>query len=191
MRQIEILHLAIGALERLGINYVVVGSYASSAWGEPRMTIDVDIVIQLAASEVESLCNAFPEQDFYLSRAAALEAVQQRSQFNVIHPSTGHKIDFMVPGTGDWTSSQLARRRTIEFEPGIAGFVAAPEDVILGKLIYFREGNSEKHRRDIRGIIKVSGGQLDRDYLRRGVAQLGVDDAWKEIVSDDTDDSSR
>lgn len=191
MRQIEILHLAIGALERLGINYVVVGSYASSAWGEPRMTIDVDIVIQIAPSEVESLCNAFPEQDFYLSRAAALEAVQQRSQFNVIHPSTGHKIDFMVPGTGDWPSSQLARRRRIEFEPGISGFVAAPEDVILGKLIYFREGGSEKHRRDIRGIIKVSGGQLDRDYLRSGVAQLGVDDAWKEIVSEDTDDGSR
>lgn len=182
MRQIEFLGFTLDALERLGIPYAVVGSYASSAWGEPRMTRDIDVVVQLAADQVDSLCAAFPEQDFYVARTAAKEAVQRRSQFNVIHPASGNKIDFMIAGVGDWPSSQLARRRKIEFEPNISGYVATPEDVILGKLIYFRDGASDKHLRDIRGIIKVSGTQLDNGYLTRSAVQLGVDDILQTVL---------
>ncbi|MEX0614059.1 MAG: hypothetical protein WD738_17550 [Pirellulales bacterium] len=70
MRQIELLRFTIEVLERLGIPYAVVGSYASSAWGEPRMTRDIDIVIQLAANQIDPLCEAFPGDDFYVSRTA-------------------------------------------------------------------------------------------------------------------------
>lgn len=183
MRQIEFLNHALNALERLSIPYAVVGSYASTAWGEPRMTRDIDIVIQLTAVEVDSLCAAFPENDFYVSPIAAKEAVARRSQFNVLHPSSGNKIDFMIAGAGDWPTSQLARRKKFAFEPNVFGYVAAPEDVILGKLIYYREGESEKHLRDIRGVIKISGNQLDYEYLDRCADQLGVGSIWKRIVS--------
>jgi hypothetical protein len=184
MRQIEFLALAINALERLDIRYAVVGSYASTAWGEPRMTLDIDIVVEMAADQVQAFCIAFPEQDFYVSRTAAMEAVQHRSQFNLIHPASGNKIDFMIAGSGDWAQSQLSRRRKIEFEPTIAGYVAAPEDVILGKLIYYRDGASEKHLRDIRGILKVSRGSLDRQYIAQRAEQLGVSDAWAKLLSE-------
>jgi hypothetical protein len=183
MRQIEFLALAVNALERQGIQYAVVGSFASTAWGEPRMTRDLDIVVDLTAGQVDSFCDAFPEQDFYLSRAAVHEALQFRSQFNVIHPASGNKIDFMIPSADSWGRSQLSRRRRIEFEPTISGYVAAPEDVILGKLIYFREGGSEKHLRDIRGIIKVSGDDLDREYLSSCAAELGLADIWTNLAS--------
>jgi hypothetical protein len=184
VRQIELLQFTIDALDRLGIAYAVVGSYASGAWGEPRMTRDIDFVIRLAADQVDSLCAAFPDVSFYVSRSAAAEAVERRSQFNVIHPASGNKIDFMVLGTGDWPDSQLVRRTKVTFQPGATGYVAAPDDVILGKLIYYRDGGSEKHLRDIRGILKISGDFLDRDYLARSAVQLGVADIWHAILGE-------
>lgn len=184
MRQIEFLAHALSALERIGIPYAVVGAFASTAWGEPRMTRDIDIVVELTANQVDELCSEFPAQEFYVSRAAANEAAHRHGQFNVIHPASGNKIDFMVIGISEWSKAQLKRRQRIEFEPAISGYVAAPEDVVLGKLIYYREGKSEKHLRDIRGILKVSHDALDHDYLARCVAELGVGDEWELVANE-------
>jgi hypothetical protein len=184
MRQIDFLSHALSALERIGIRYAVVGSYASTAWGEPRMTRDIDIVVEIGASEVNALCDAFPDQDYYVSRAAANDAIRGRGQFNVIHPASGNKIDFMVAGDGDWFKAQLKRRERIEFSPAVFGYVAAPEDVVLGKLLYFREGRSEKHLRDIRGILKVTCKTFDYDYTRQRSIELGVKDEWDLLASE-------
>lgn len=181
MRQIELLRLAIDVLNRLEIRYAIVGSFASGAWGEPRMTRDIDIVIELTASKVNPLCAAFPEDSFYVSRAAIEEAVAHGSQFNVIHPASGNKIDFMIAG-GGWPASQLARRREFLFEDNTTAFIAAPEDVILGKLVYYRAGESEKHLRDITGILMVSGGQLDHEYIAQQTGPLGVSEIWDAIL---------
>ncbi len=184
MRQIEFLAHALRVLERLQIPYVVVGSYASTAWGEPRMTRDVDIVIALTEGQVDHLCDSFPDHEYYVSRAAANEAVRHGSQFNVIHPASGNKIDFLIAGQSEWVRRQLCRRRKTAFEPSVSGYVASPEDVIIGKLLYYRDGTSEKHVRDIRGILKVSGQDLDRDYIASSACQLGVHDLWTSIAAD-------
>ena len=184
MRQIEFLTQALRTLEQLQIPYAVVGSYASTAWGEPRMTRDVDIVIDLPARQVDDLCGSFSEQEYYVSRAAANDAVRHGGQFNVIHPASGNKIDFMVAGQSDWVRRQLRRRRRTEFAPSVSGYFASPEDVILGKLLYYRDGASEKHVRDIRGILKVSGQDLDSDYITSSARQLGVHDLWAAITAD-------
>src|SRR3972149_1008315 len=81
VRQIELLRFVFAALERLQIPYAVVGSFASGAWGEPRMTRDIDVVIRVKPSQVEQLCAAFPQDDFYVSRSAAEEAVRQHGPF--------------------------------------------------------------------------------------------------------------
>lgn len=182
MRQIELLRYVLNALERLEISYAVVGSFASGAWGEPRMTRDIDIVVRLTPSQVETLCTAFPADAFYVSVPAALEALRSHGQFNVIHPSSGNKIDFMVVGSSDWSTAQLARRQRVQFAPDTAGFIAAPEDVIVGKLVYYREGGSEKHLRDITGILSTRSDAVDRDYIAKFAAQLGVADIWQAIV---------
>jgi hypothetical protein len=188
VRQIEFLTLATQILERLGARYAVVGSYASSAWGEPRMTRDIDIVVELTVDQLNALCEAFPPRDFYVSRVAALEALNHHTQFNVIHPTSGNKIDFMMAGVGEWAKEQFDRRLFIEFEPTVSGYVAAPEDVILGKLIYYREGRSEKHLRDIRGILKVSKDNLDLQYIDRHAAKLGLNDIWESLSAERLDD---
>lgn len=165
------------------IPYVIVGSFASGAWGESRFTNDIDIVVELNSYQVDALCDAFPGDEFYVSRSAAEEAIQHRTQFNVIHPQSGNKIDFMIAGDTAWAKDQLHRGRSVALFPDVEVQFAAPEDVILGKLIYFREGGSQKHVRDIGGILRISGDDVDRNYVLHHATQLGVADVWQEILA--------
>lgn len=182
MEQTDLLKFAIGALQQLEISYALVGSFASGAWGESRFTQDIDIVVDLRSVQVGPLCAAFPEPDFYVSRTAAQEAVQQTGQFNVIHPASGNKIDFFIAGSTPWANAQLQRCKRVTLLPEVNGNIAAPEDVILGKLLYYQQGGSEKHVRDITGIMKISGHDVDWQYLEHFAEQLGVGELWRQIV---------
>jgi hypothetical protein len=99
-------------------------------------------------------------------------------QFNVIHPASGHKIDFMIAGNSDWSNAQLARCKRVQILPDLVAAIAAPEDVILGKLIYYRERGSDKHHRHIAGILRISGDTVDRDHIDRIAEEQGVVDTW-------------
>jgi hypothetical protein len=169
-------------LDSLGIPYAIVGSFASGAWGESRFTQDIDILVGLSSDKVRPLCQTFIQSDCYVSEAAANEALHYRGQFNVIHPASGNKIDFMIAAQNNWTTVQLERRRRVFLFPDREADVASPEDVILGKLLYYAEGGSEKHVRDIGGIIKISGDALDRPYVDRVAEQLGVTELWQAIL---------
>lgn len=182
MEQTDLLKYAVDALERLGIRYAIVGSFASGVWGESRFTQDVDVLIELSAEQVSELCKAFPHQDFYVSEAAANEACARQSQFNVIHPASGNKIDFMVADRSIWKSAQLERRKMVQMFPGVNAAVAAPEDVIIGKLVYYREGGSDKHLRDITGILEFSSALVDRSYVADVAQRLGVAEIWQAIL---------
>lgn len=183
--QTELLRYAVQNLERVRVRYAIVGSFASGVWGESRLTQDIDIVVDLKPSDVDSICAAFPDPEFYLSRPAAQEAVTRSGQFNVINPSSGNKIDFMVAGTTKWVLAQLDRSKQVPVFSDQSANVAAPEDVILGKLIYYREGGSEKHLRDIRGMLKFSGDTIDLEYMNTSSRHLGVRDMWEAILNAD------
>ena len=183
VEQPDLLKYAVQALERLGIPYALVGSFASSTWGESRFTQDIDLLIDLKPGQVESLCAAFPDENFYVSRVAAEDAVDRHGQFNVIHPASGNKIDFMIAGPASWVRAQFERCKTVTLSPGFKLDVAAPEDVILGKLIYYQEGRSEKHLRDITGILKMSGDMVDRSYVAKVATQLGVAEIWQSVLN--------
>lgn len=182
MEQTDLLKYAVETLERLGISYAIVGSFASGVWGESRFTQDIDILVRLPSQSVASLCAEFSAPDFYVSETAALEAAERHGQFNVIHPASGNKIDFMIAGRSDWTINQLARSIRIELFPGYHTNIAAPEDVIIGKLIYYREGGSDKHLRDIAGIMAISDSLIDRSYIEDSAIKLGVTDVWHAVL---------
>ncbi len=184
MEQDELLQYAIQVLERLEIRYALVGSFASGIWGETRHTQDIDFVVNLQPAHIEGLCQAFPAPDFYLSEAAAKEAVELRRPFNVIHPESANKIDFMVLPDVAWARAQIERRQQIELTQNCTGYVAAPEDVILGKLVYYREGGSEKHLRDIAGILRISEELVDREYLVEQAKQLKILDILQAIFEE-------
>jgi len=181
--QVELLLYAVRTFEQIKIPYALVGSFASGIWGETRFTQDIDFVIDLQHDQIEPLCAAFPADTFYVSRSAVEEAVLLRRPCNVIHPTSGNKIDLMVLGDTPWARAQIDRRRNVELSPNCIACVAAPEDVILGKLIYYHEGGSEKHLRDITGILKISGDSVDRDYIHRFVNQLDIADIWQAVLT--------
>lgn len=183
MTQIELLRFVLAVLERLQIPYAIVGSYATGVWGDARMTRDIDIVVQLGPTQAKELCDAFPNDEFYVSLSAAEQAVRDAGQFNVIHFRSSNKIDFMVLGNGGWAQAQLSRRRKVSFLPDCEGFVAAPEDVIIGKLIYYNDGGSEKHLRDIATILNQSADDVDRRYVDDFANRLGLSEIWRTAAA--------
>jgi hypothetical protein len=178
----ELLKQVISILEGKDITYMVVGSVATIGYGDYRLTADIDIVVALSTDQAGALCDSFPMPDFYVSREAAREAARMRRQFNVIHPASGFKIDFMMARSDPWGKSQLARRQRIQIMPGVPGYVAAPEDIIISKMRYYKEGGSEKHLRDIAGIMKASSGQVDRSYVAHWAEELGLKEIWDVIL---------
>jgi hypothetical protein len=181
--QSDLLKYAATKLHQLKIPYAIVGSFASSVWGESRLTQDIDIVVDLKPGHIPQICASFPAPEFYVSSTAAREAIENGTQFNVIHPTSGNKLDFMVSGKKAWVMAQLNRSRQLALFSGLDVSFAAPDDVILGKLIYYRDGGSEKHLRDINGILDISGTIVDPQYIERQAKQLGVDDLWEAILN--------
>lgn len=179
----ELLRVVTGILEGLGLRYLVTGSTATIFYGEPRFTNDIDIVLDLPSARVSELCAAFPPDDFYLSEESVRRAVAGGGQFNLIHPKSGLKVDLIVAADSPFNRSRFGRSRRLSPGPDFQASFASPEDVILKKMEYFREGHSDKHLRDITGVFKISGDQIDRVYLEDWVSRLGLEKVWQELLS--------
>jgi hypothetical protein len=158
------------------IPYRVVGSMATMAYGEPRFTNDIDIVAELTLSHVKTLFESFPPPDFYLSDVAVRQAIARHSQFNLVHPASGLKVDVIIAPNDDFARSEASRVRRITNEGEFSAWFCSPEDAILKKLVYYKlsGGVSDKHLRDIAGVMKVQGDKLDNDYLASWSNRLGV-----------------
>jgi len=153
------------------------------AYGESRFTQDIDIVAAFESQHVPGLIEAFPEPEYYVSESAIRDAIRTSFQFNVIHSSSGNKIDFILPRSGAWATTRMARRRPTRLLPDRDVMTAAPEDVILGKLWYYSEGGSDRHLRDIAGILRVTGEGVDRAEVERWARELGYLEAWQQVLA--------
>ena len=170
-------------LNRLDIAYMVTGSAASMAYGEPRVTLDIDLVLELTATHVDLLPTAFPPEAFYCPprEVIAVEAERaSRGQCNIIHTPTGFKADCYPLGNDPLHRWAMARRRRVEMF-GEVVMLAPPEYVIVRKLEYFKEGGSDKHLRDIRGMLDVSGELIATPDLDRMIRERNLDAEWKRV----------
>jgi hypothetical protein len=181
MKALEFLELITRELNRLGIPYLVTGSMASISYGEARFTADVDIVIRVEPPSARRLVEAFDDERFYVSLDAALDAVRRGGQFNVIHNESSFKADFIVAKQEEFDESRFARARTITMDSGAEVRFASPEDVIIRKLQYYKEGGSDKHLRDIDGILKTT--EVDDAYIEHWARQFDVEDEWRRARS--------
>ena len=181
MEQTDLLGHVLDVLESRSIPYMVVGSFASSTYGEPRFTYDIDIVVELSERDLPAFVTGFPAADFYLNPDAIRDAIRQRFQFNIIHSASGNKVDFMLPRDDEWGRVQMARRRRIRLLPDREAYAGTPEDVILSKLMYFAEGGSDKHLRDIVGMLRVSAGLIDRADIESWARKLGLEEGWAAV----------
>lgn len=183
MEQTDILRHVVQTFENLSVPYVVVGSIASMAYGETRFTQDIDIIAALTLSDVPGFLSAFPQDEFYLDENSVRDAIKKNFQFNIIHPSSGQKIDVVLPRKDAWGIGQIARRRAVRILPDKDVMIASPEDVILGKLWYFSMGGGDRHLRDIAGILRVTGDGVDRAEVTRWARELGYLDIWEQILA--------
>lgn len=179
----ELLRRLAGTLERLGIPYLVTGSMATIAYGEPRFTNDIDVVVALRPEQVDAFCAAFPAPEFYCPRETVAQAVRDRFPFNILHPESGLKIDVLIPTDSEFDRARLSRGVRVQGGPDFAAWFASPEDVIVKKLQYFQEGGSEKHLRDIAGVLKVRGERLDRAYIAAWADRLGLKAEWEMVLA--------
>jgi len=173
----------IDVLEYLDIPYMVVGGYAATFYGEPRMTIDVDIVVDMQRKHVEAFLEAFPIPEFYVSREGVLDSLRQRYPFNVIQPATGAKIDLM-PLPRDVFSRMIfrQRKRMPLGESGKSAWFITPEDIVVTKLKAYLETGSDKHLRDARGVMLVQWETLDWKKLQDAARMAKVEDLLNQLV---------
>ena len=174
MTQGEFFAYVIDVLEGLNIPYMVTGSIASMAYGEPRLTIDMDIVIDLPKERAAEFCGRFKaEEGFYADLESVLAAINQRKHFNIIHASSGSKVDFYQLKKDPLSQEMFNRKHKESFDEKRLAIFSSPEDVIINKLIFYNEGKSEKHLRDIKGMLQVSGNKLNMAYLEDKIKLFG------------------
>ncbi len=164
MEPFELLRRVATALDGLNVRYFVTGSMATIYYGRPRLTNDIDIVVDLPLDRIAALIRAFDPSEFYVDEQGVRDAVAAHGQFNIIHPESGFKIDLMIPARDEFNASRFGRRRRLEIGEGSLVPFAAPEDVILRKLEYYAAGGSDKHLSEQR--------RCDQTVRRRNRPQL-------------------
>lgn len=188
---LSVLSLIATTLERHGIRYVLVGSFASSIHGMYRSTADIDILADIKIDQVRPLFEAL-QNSFYVDEQAMRDAVAQRRSFNAIHFDSVFKVDFFVPKADDFSRAQLDRRqsRKLSEDRDEAVWVASAEDTILAKLRWFRAGQetSSNQWSDVVGVLGIARDTLDVDYLRRWAKELDVNDLLEKALDEVRED---
>jgi len=174
----------IDVLERLDIPYMVVGGFAAIFYGEPRLTIDVDIVVDMKSEHIGPFVAAFPIPDYYVSEEVIRDSLQRRYPFNVIQPATGAKVDLVPLPSDPFTRAAFQRRQRLEYDKaGNTATFITPEDIILAKLLAFQETESDKHLRDARGVLITQWGKLNLEAIRCRAQATGVPDQLEDILA--------
>jgi hypothetical protein len=171
----EILRL----LTRLPVPYMLTGSYASNLYGAIRSTFDADLVVSIDSKAMRRLVEALGS-DFYLDAGTLEEARQAGDQFNAVHKRSGLKLDFYLLSKEEYSRTAFQRRRQ-ERVGDDAVSVIAPEDLILAKLRWSRQGGSQRQVEDARGVYELQKERLDEGYLRRWARELELQDLLEQI----------
>jgi hypothetical protein len=180
MSQEELLINIAQHLQGAGIVFMVTGSHGSSFHGQPRATNDLDIVIDPTAAQLEMFLAGLGDR-YYVSAAAAQEALARRSMFNLIDFSSGSKVDLILRKDRPFSVEEFRRRREAVLY-GCPVAVASPEDVMLSKLERDKITPSERQVQDALNVAVVQGANLDRVYLRQWAAVLGVAEKLETVL---------
>jgi hypothetical protein len=174
---------AVEVLEHIGIPYMVVGGFAATLYGEPRMTLDVDVVVDMRMKHIAPFLAAFPLPDYYASEEGIRDSLQRRYPFNVIQPTTGAKVDLVPLPRDAFTRGAFERRQRMVYdEAGHSAMFISSEDIILAKLRAHQETGSDKHLRDAHGVLLMRWETLDVGEMRRRARTAGVSELLEGIL---------
>lgn len=176
----ETLRVVSGLLDGALIPYMVVGSFAAMSYGVARNTQDVDIVIDPTADSLERFLASIDAEAFYVDAGTARDALQRRTMFNLIDTSNGWKVDLVVRKARPFSIEEM-RRRGVRTIAGVDVSIASAEDVVVAKLEWAKQGESERQLRDVAEIVRVHSNELDLRYVLEWVGSLGLDEQWSRV----------
>jgi hypothetical protein len=170
----------IDVLEAIGATYAIWGGLAVIAYGEPRFTMDMDVLLAPQGLAVDLFLRRLQESHYHVDPSAVQRALVEGGTFNVIHLDTHIKTDFYLPRGEDEHASRLLRERVIlPFDELRQASYVTAEGAIASKLHAFAESGSTRHLEDIGSIVRVQGDELDGAAIDLVAARLGVLGAWR------------
>ena len=162
-------------LDGAGLAYMLTGSMAMNYYAQPRMTRDIDLVVALAARDIDTVVRLF-HPDYYVSREAVTDSIAHESLFNLIHQESVIKVDCIIRKGSPYRRAEFERRQRITIED-FSTWIASKEDLIVSKLWWARDSHSELQLRDVRNL---AGTGCDRAYIERWTTELGLNTLWLE-----------
>jgi hypothetical protein len=178
--ELEVLRVVVERLNAAQVEYMLTGSVAMSWYAQPRQTRDVDIVVDLPAAKVSAVVSSF-SADFYVDSDVVRDEVRRKGMFNMIQDALVVKVDMILKKTGAHDAEAFRRRRSVEMAPGLAVDIISPEDLVLAKLAWAAQGESDLQLRDVRNLLR-SVEDLDQHYLSAWAATLAVADLLEKTA---------
>ncbi len=178
--QLEMTLFLIERLESAGIPYMLTGSVAMSTYIAPRMTMDVDLVVECDQTKPGDWIDLFGE-DCYISIEAVQDAQARGGMFNIIHNQLIAKADIIVRRNSEYRKLEFSRRQVRSLADRDV-FVVSPEDLFLSKLVWWKESDSAQQKTDLERLL-ADFGNLDLDYIDQWASRIGVAQQWEQIKS--------
>jgi hypothetical protein len=177
LNELDVLKDVCMKLEKSGLGYMVTGSLALNYYARPRMTRDIDIVVELKKEEIKRFVEAF-SPEYYVSLEAIDDAVSNERMFNIIHNSSIIKVDFIVRQRGEFRLAEFQRRKKVRVDD-FDVFLVSKEDLIISKLIWSKDTGSGLQAEDIKNLL-ITG--FDRAYLEEWAKKLGLRELIQEYL---------
>ena len=179
--ELEVLKIVTGRLNEANIPYMISGSIAANYYTVPRMTRDIDVVIELKHGDIDNFVKLF-EDDFYTNKDMILNEISREGMFNLIHNQYIFKIDFIVKKSSEYQQTAFSRRKEILIEGSPMWYISA-EDLIISKLMWAKDSHSEIQLRDVRNLTETVH-DLDAQYINHWLRQLGLESLYKEVKNE-------
>jgi len=177
--ELEVLRIVTQRLREAGINYMISGSIAANYYTIPRMTRDIDVVIELKQGDIDRFVGLF-EDDFYINRETVANEVSREGMFNLIYNRYVIKIDFIIKKSSEYQQVEFSRRKQVLIEQSPMWFVSS-EDLVISKLVWAKDSHSEMQLKDVRNLIETVD-DLDLKYIDNWVRELGLEQIYKEAT---------
>lgn len=177
---------AAAEFEKLGVRWFLGGSLASSIHGIPRATFDADIMADLQPQHAKLLIKALGEA-WYADEGAILDAIRERSSFNLIHLETAMKVDVFIPKLRRFDGGEFSRAQRINLEgSNFEALICCAEDIVIAKLEWYRLGGEHSDRQwsDILGVLRLNAGKLDSELLSNNAIELGLADLLAKALTE-------
>lgn len=177
LEELKVLKTVSERLEAAHIPFMLTGSFAMAYYGQPRMTRDLDLVVSMVEDGIDGIVTLL-SPDFYVDEDDVRSAIRSQGLFNLMHNETGIKVDLIVRKSAEYRQVEFARRRPVEMSD-VKTWIVSREDLILSKLVWAKEANSELQRRDVKNLLDDT---VDRKYLDHWAHRIGVTQILEEIT---------